>query len=100
MTGGAAIPLALMPKGESNDLVDKLAKAMKSQGSGKYDPAGLIKTCLNTGASQHVRYEDASRSVSHPASGMGRSEHVKVGRNDLCPCGSGKKYKHCCLKKR
>lgn len=22
----------------------------------------------------------------------------KVGRNDLCPCGSGKKYKQCCLK--
>jgi len=22
---------------------------------------------------------------------------VKPGRNDLCPCGSGKKYKHCCL---
>jgi HEAT repeat protein len=22
-----------------------------------------------------------------------------VGRNDPCPCGSGKKYKHCCLKK-
>jgi len=21
-----------------------------------------------------------------------------TGRNDLCPCGSGKKYKHCCLK--
>lgn len=21
----------------------------------------------------------------------------KVGRNDLCPCGSGKKYKNCCL---
>jgi preprotein translocase subunit SecA len=20
----------------------------------------------------------------------------KVGRNDPCPCGSGKKYKHCC----
>ena len=25
-----------------------------------------------------------------------RREGVKVGRNDLCPCGSGKKYKHCC----
>jgi hypothetical protein len=24
---------------------------------------------------------------------------VKVGRNDPCPCGSGKKYKHCCLSK-
>jgi preprotein translocase subunit SecA len=22
--------------------------------------------------------------------------HDKVGRNDLCPCGSGKKYKNCC----
>jgi preprotein translocase subunit SecA len=24
---------------------------------------------------------------------------AKVGRNDPCPCGSGKKYKHCCLRK-
>lgn len=21
----------------------------------------------------------------------------KIGRNDKCPCGSGKKYKRCCL---
>ena len=25
-----------------------------------------------------------------------RREQPKVGRNDPCPCGSGKKYKHCC----
>lgn len=24
---------------------------------------------------------------------------AKIGRNDPCPCGSGKKYKKCCLKK-
>jgi tetratricopeptide (TPR) repeat protein len=24
---------------------------------------------------------------------------TKTGRNDPCPCGGGKKYKHCCLKK-
>jgi preprotein translocase subunit Sss1 len=24
---------------------------------------------------------------------------MKTGRNDLCPCGSGKKYKKCCLNK-
>jgi uncharacterized protein len=24
----------------------------------------------------------------------------KVGRNDPCPCGSGKKYKSCCLPKQ
>lgn len=22
---------------------------------------------------------------------------IKIGRNDICPCGSGKKYKKCCL---
>ena len=25
-----------------------------------------------------------------------RREQPKIGRNDPCPCGSGKKYKHCC----
>ena len=25
-----------------------------------------------------------------------RRAEPKVGRNDPCPCGSGKKYKHCC----
>ena len=24
---------------------------------------------------------------------------AKAGRNDPCPCGSGKKYKHCCIEK-
>jgi len=22
---------------------------------------------------------------------------AKIGRNQSCPCGSGRKYKHCCL---
>jgi hypothetical protein len=22
---------------------------------------------------------------------------MKIGRNDPCPCGSGRKYKNCCL---
>jgi len=28
-----------------------------------------------------------------------RREGAKVGRNDPCPCGSGKKYKQCCMRK-
>ncbi|MBQ8563548.1 MAG: SEC-C domain-containing protein, partial [Firmicutes bacterium] len=28
-----------------------------------------------------------------------RRQAPKVGRNDDCPCGSGKKYKNCCMKK-
>ena len=29
---------------------------------------------------------------------VGKKVGRKVGRNDPCPCGSGKKYKHCCGK--
>jgi hypothetical protein len=32
--------------------------------------------------------------VSRYTSGMSRN---KIGRNDPCPCGSGKKYKFCCI---
>jgi preprotein translocase subunit SecA len=37
-------------------------------------------------------------SVSHSDSSVQRKPAVskKVGRNDPCPCGSGKKYKKCC----
>ena len=27
-----------------------------------------------------------------------RRDHEKIGRNDPCPCGSGKKFKKCCGK--
>jgi SEC-C motif-containing protein len=27
-----------------------------------------------------------------------QKKEIKVGRNEPCPCGSGKKYKKCCLK--
>jgi len=26
-------------------------------------------------------------------------DHKRIGRNEPCPCGSGKKYKHCCMHK-
>jgi uncharacterized protein len=31
-----------------------------------------------------------------PKAGSGRAKSAKVGRNDPCPCGSGRKYKRCC----
>lgn len=30
---------------------------------------------------------------------MAEPEHKRPGRNEPCHCGSGKKYKHCCLTK-
>ena len=28
----------------------------------------------------------------------GPTKPTRIGRNDACPCGSGKKFKHCCLR--
>jgi len=51
---------------------------------------------------QHADYQDAdveSEPVdkAQATSGVATVRNVlpKVGRNDACPCGSGKKYKHC-----
>jgi hypothetical protein len=40
--------------------------------------------------------EDGSQTVAEIAMTFRRSE-PKVGRNEPCPCGSGKKYKKCCI---
>ncbi|MDT8896340.1 preprotein translocase subunit SecA [Halomonas sp. I1] len=46
--------------------------------------------------------EDDSQEASEPAAGSdgrpARREGPKIGRNDPCPCGSGKKFKQCCGK--
>ncbi|MEK7826800.1 MAG: SEC-C metal-binding domain-containing protein, partial [Thermodesulfobacteriota bacterium] len=39
-----------------------------------------------------------SRGEDTPATATVKRETAKVGRNDPCPCGSGKKYKKCCGK--
>ena len=41
------------------------------------------------------QYEDASDKLLEPPA----QETPKIGRNSPCPCGSGKKYKKCCMGK-
>ena len=45
----------------------------------------------------HILSEERRKELyrEQKQSGTVRKE-VKIGRNDPCPCGSGKKYKHCC----
>ncbi|MBS0511351.1 MAG: preprotein translocase subunit SecA [Proteobacteria bacterium] len=47
---------------------------------------------------QHADYDEAL-AAANPEQPAGNEPHhnlaPKVGRNDPCPCGSGKKYKHC-----
>ena len=57
-----------------------------------------IITSMAAGLLQIYRYYQSQRQSSMPrssTSGTVRRETAKVGRNDPCPCGSGKKYKHC-----
>jgi len=54
------------------------------------------------GAAADPAGRKASDVVSEAAAAAEKAKPVrtgpKVGRNDPCPCGSGKKYKHCCGK--
>ena len=45
---------------------------------------------------EQVMKPDAENAGSHTT--VKKSASEKVGRNDPCPCGSGKKYKQCCGK--
>ncbi|MCK4231873.1 SEC-C domain-containing protein [candidate division WOR-3 bacterium] len=68
--------------------------------------AQLRQVPVRRQAPVHAYQESASSAVagasSNPEAGQsqGRQKPVKVkkkvGRNDPCPCGSGKKYKKCC----
>ena len=50
----------------------------------------LIKFLLNLNIV--IPEEKAQESEQSKA----KTENKKIGRNEKCPCGSGKKYKHCC----
>lgn len=49
-------------------------------------------------------YSDEAEAAGCPGDPSGKDLHLpdskvnltSVGRNDPCPCGSGKKWKHCC----
>ena len=57
--------------------------------------AGLDKSAIST---MHVEGESAPKSNQTEKAQPIVNDGPKVGRNDPCPCGSGKKYKQCCGK--
>ena len=44
---------------------------------------------------QQLEVEEAPAEGELPANVAPLRQEPKIGRNELCPCGSGKKYKHC-----
>jgi hypothetical protein len=67
------------------------------------DPAGLMLFALEklTGKSSaaELKQESPVSLQPHLIHPVKTESKQRVGRNELCPCGSGKKYKKCCLNK-
>ena len=51
----------------------------------------LIKLLLNL----NIVVSDSENTKERPNNSKAITEFKKVGRNEKCPCGSGKKFKHC-----
>lgn len=77
---------------EGFDMFQELIKSIKQD---------TIKYIFNVSINRIPQREKVAEPVTTNAEGSSRKPIVKeekVGRNDPCPCGSGKKYKKCCGK--
>jgi hypothetical protein len=62
--------------------------------SGKYPPASAWSDWIQTLSSGYMQKFRQDGSVKGDTF---RKKYTDVDRNDPCPCGSGKKFKKCCL---
>jgi preprotein translocase subunit SecA len=72
----------------------RLARALQFQHEEALSPM-LAATSTEDPLGQLDDGERAGRPVSGPVAAPFVREVPKVGRNEPCPCGSGRKYKHC-----
>ena len=74
--------------------VTKILMNIREQGEAKRQ-----ETVKITGAAlEAIHSVDGGAKIGTDVDRTIRNEGPKVGRNDPCPCGSGKKYKNCCGK--
>ena len=83
-----------------NDIKDEVTKILlhiqKKEGVTRKETAQITNASLEDTA---INLVDGN--LSEKEGGMNKTvvnKEPKVGRNDPCPCGSGKKYKNCCGK--
>jgi len=91
------------------DFERDLKYAIENQGSlphaadNEYTPFGDAVEELSNWYEFSAQHEEDKRRRARAAAERSSSSqtvvslHPKVGRNDPCPCGSGKKFKKCCL---
>ena len=86
----ARMILSIMPT--ENVKRVQVVKETAAGGAAQGRPSRPIRPVMRPGAPG----QPASNRSTDPAKPFVRGE--KIGRNDPCPCGSGKKYKQCCGK--
>lgn len=91
-TGGREMTILLMPllvfaTEKGWEILDKMGE----------DEVANIKQAIAPNVRDIHAFWLARREESAPLRSPVRHEEPRVGRNDPCPCGSGKKYKKCCL---
>lgn len=85
--------------------IDNRQKQKKQLKSEKNPFAGKKKIPLKNARKyfrkkDHVEHSSViNEEIEQSGKHVEDEESKTVGRNDLCPCGSGKKYKKCCLEK-
>ena len=93
------------PKRDFSDAVEELSSWAWFQQQPRYSPSHKpalpIDIDLSEGVPGGVRHF-SSGNISPQEQSYQRSAEplkatLKIGRNDPCPCGSGKKYKKCCM---
>jgi hypothetical protein len=99
MSGGAALPLGELTPERLAAFEKKLPRMVPASGNGDFDPANVIRTCLSQGASSRIRYEDPRDGTNRRTQAPTPVESEPLGRNSPCPCGSGKKFKQCCMRR-
>ena len=99
---GAIIPMmALVHEFDEDPKMRTPAKALeKREQILQYMTAGITQIYLYFAPHRRANALDPSRSggarMLPPPAAPHRRQGAKVGRNDPCPCGSGRKYKQCC----
>lgn len=83
-------------KRESFELFGELLENLK------YDVIGILskvqikaESDVEAVEEQHRRAEETPKEFKHESASAQQTEMPRVGRNEPCPCGSGKKYKQC-----
>src|SRR5436190_938978 len=58
--------------------------------------ATTIRACLRRGAAERIAYVEPGQEGRPVGGSRALAPARRAGRNDPCPCGSGRKYKRCC----